>query len=216
MGEREQISAADFLPEAERLTLRKLRDAASRCKGCELYKSGTQTVFGEGPRDAKLMLVGEQPGDQEDRKGRPFVGAAGELLRRTLGEAGVDPARVYITNVVKHFRYDWEGGRRHSLKPLQTHIHACLPWLEQEVALVKPVALVCLGAVAAQTLIDKKFKITQQRGEVFETQWSSWTMATIHPAALLRIPDDDERAAAIERLRGDLKKAAQHIAERGR
>lgn len=209
----DKTSAADFLPEADRMTLRKLCDAASHCQGCDLYKAGTQTVFGEGPRDAKLMLVGEQPGDQEDRRGRPFIGPAGELLRRTLQEVGVDPEHVYITNVVKHFRFNWENSHRHSLKPLQGHIHACLPWLEQEVALVKPRALVCLGAVAAQALIDKKFKITAQRGKVYETPWCARTMGTVHPAALLRIPDGDERARAIERLRDDLKKATQLVTE---
>lgn len=201
-------SAAAFIPEYQTLTLPVLREAAADCQGCDLYKGNTQTVFGEGPADATIMLVGEQPGDNEDRTGRPFVGRAGELLDDVLQRVGLHRREIYITNVVKHFRYRRENGRRSSVKPTVRQIRACRPWLEKELELIRPHTLVCLGAVAAQALIDKDFRITQQRGEVHETPRVGWAIATLHPAALLRIPDAMQRHEAIEQFVQDMSQAA--------
>ncbi|MEX0654721.1 MAG: UdgX family uracil-DNA binding protein [Phycisphaeraceae bacterium] len=201
-------SAAAYIPKQQTLTLPVLRDAAEGCEGCDLYRDATQTVFGEGPANAAVMIVGEQPGDNEDRQGRPFIGRAGELLDNVLERAGLHRREVYITNVVKHFRFERKNGRRSSLKPTMGQIRACLPWLEKEVELVRPKVLVCLGAVAAQAIISPDFRITQQRGEVFKTTWAPWTMATLHPAALLRIPDELQRHEAVERFVQDMTQVA--------
>ena len=207
MAAKPKISAADFLP--VKLELPSLRDAAAACEGCELYGPATQTVFGEGPADAEAMFVGEQPGDTEDRAGRPFVGPAGQLLDELLHEAGVDRSRVYVTNAVKHFRFEKRGGRRIHARPLARHVNACRPWLTTEILLAKPKILVCLGATAAQSLYGKDFKVTQRRGEVFPTEWAAWSMATIHPSALLRIPEDADRERARADFIADMRQVAK-------
>src|ERR671929_841953 len=160
-------SAADFIP--PRPTLPKLREAAAECRGCDLWAVGTQTVFGEGPRNAAVMIVGEQPGDQEDRAGVPFVGPAGRLLDAALEQAGIDRRLVYVTNVVKHFKWEPRGKRRIHAKPNSAEIAACRPWLETELALIKPRVLVCLGATAAQALLGRAFKVSRQRGAFVES-----------------------------------------------
>ena len=207
MASKPKVSAADFLP--VKLELPSLRDAAAACEGCELYEHATQTVFGEGPADAEAVFVGEQPGDTEDRAGRPFVGPAGQLLDELMVEAGVDRSRVYVTNAVKHFRFEPRGGRRIHAKPLARHVTACRPWLTTEILLTKPKILVCLGATAAQSLFGKKFRVTQRRGEVFSTEWAEWSMATIHPSALLRIPEDAAREQARADFIADMRQVAK-------
>jgi uracil-DNA glycosylase len=181
----------DLLP-AKR-SLPALREAAESCRGCDLYKSGTQTVFGEGTRTAEVMLVGEQPGDREDREGKPFVGPAGKLLDRALDEAGIDRHHTYITNVVKHFKWVPRGKRRIHKKPSMSEISACRPWLDAELDVVKPKALVCLGATAAQALLGRDFRLTQHRGELLESELAPLVAATIHPSAILRAGDEDRR-----------------------
>jgi uracil-DNA glycosylase len=195
-------SAADFLPKER--TLPALRQAATRCRGCRLWERATQVVFGAGPSDARVMLVGEQPGQEEDLAGRPFVGPAGRVLDRALEEAGFDRGEVYVTNVVKHFKWVAKGKRRIHAKPAPAEIAACLPWLEAELDVVKPEALVCLGATAAQALLGPKFRVTRQRGEWISARWAPHVTATIHPSAILRAPDDDARRAETERFVADL------------
>ena len=198
-------SAADFLP--PRLTLPALREAAQGCRGCQLYKNATQAVFGEGRRNAEVMLVGEQPGDQEDKAGRPFVGPAGKLLDRALEEAGIDRSSAYVTNAVKHFKWEARGKRRIHAKPSWSEVAACRPWLEAELAVVKPKVLVLLGAVAAQGLLGKQFRVTKQRGELINSPLAPYVTATIHPSAILRgEPADRERELA--GLVADLRKVA--------
>jgi uracil-DNA glycosylase family protein len=185
--------------------LEQLRDIAQSCTGCELYKSGTQTVFGEGAPEATVMLVGEQPGDQEDKQGHPFVGPAGRLLDTALDEAGIDRTDVYITNVVKHFKWMARGKRRIHKKPNLSEIRACRPWLESEIDVVRPLAIVCLGATAAQALLGPQFRVTKQRGEFVESPLAPFVMATIHPSAILRADEADrdaERAAFVADLSG--------------
>ena len=174
--------------------LEALRGAAAGCQACDLYKTGTQTVFGEGAHEAEVMLVGEQPGDREDVEGRPFVGPAGKLLDEALEEAGIDRARAYVTNVVKHFKWVARGKRRIHKKPGMTGIKACRPWLEAEIEVVKPKALVCLGATAAQGLLGKDFRVTQRRGELVDSPLAPLVMATVHPSSILRAPDEETRA----------------------
>jgi uracil-DNA glycosylase len=195
----------------EQLTLHRVAEAAARCKACDLYRRGTQTVFGEGPRHATLMLVGEQPGDAEDLAGHPFVGPAGKLLDRALEQAGIDRASVYVTNVVKHFKWEPRGKRRIHAKPNAAEISACRPWLETELALVKPHALVCLGATAAQALLGKAFKVSKQRGEFVESSLAPMVMATVHPSSILRAQDDEARRTEMERFVADLKKLARAL-----
>jgi uracil-DNA glycosylase len=177
-------TAAEYLPAKH--DLRSLREAARHCKGCPLYANATQTVFGSGPARAGLMMVGEQPGDIEDRQGEPFVGPAGRLLNQLLEEAGIERERVYMTNAVKHFKWTPRGKRRLHGKPNSREIFACRPWLEAELEAVKPDLLVLLGSTAAQSLLGPKFRITKERGKPIETDWAPWTMATYHPSALLR------------------------------
>ena len=196
----------DLLPEP--LTLDSARDMAAGCKACDLYKRGTQTVFGEGPKRARVMLVGEQPGDAEDIAGHPFVGPAGKLLDRALQEAGIDRRIVYVTNVVKHFKWEPRGKRRIHAKPNAGEISACRPWLETEIALVKPRVLVCLGATAAQALLGKSFKVSKQRGEFVESSLAPLVTATVHPSSILRAPDDEARHEEMQRFVTDLKKVA--------
>jgi len=198
-------SAADFLP--PRTTLPALREAVQGCRGCQLYKNASQAVFGEGTRSAAVMLVGEQPGDQEDHAGRPFVGPAGKLLDRALEEAGIDRRATYVTNAVKHFKWEARGKRRIHAKPSWSEVAACRPWLEAELAVVKPTVLVLLGAVAAQGLLGKQFRVTKQRGELVTSPLAPYVTATIHPSAILRgEPADRERELA--RLVDDLRKVA--------
>jgi uracil-DNA glycosylase family protein len=183
-----------------------LRDAAAGCQACDLYRDATQTVFGEGPATATLMLVGEQPGDREDREGHPFVGPAGRLLDRALDEAGIDRTQVYVTNTVKHFKFTPRGKRRIHSTPQADEITACRPWLDAEVAVVQPSVVVALGATAAKALIDAKFKVTKQRGEVIERDGLRLT-ATVHPSSILRGPDE-ARTQAYEAFVEDLRKVA--------
>lgn len=196
----------DLLP--ERPTLKSVREVAAGCKACDLYKRGTQTVFGEGPRRAEVMLVGEQPGDAEDIAGHPFVGPAGKLLDKALEEAGIDRSLVYVTNVVKHFKWEPRGKRRIHAKPNAGEIGACRPWLETEIALVKPRVLVCLGATAAQALLGKSFKVSQQRGAFVESTLAPLVTATVHPSSILRAPSDEARHEEMRRFVADLNKVA--------
>ena len=203
-------SAADFLPRER--TVAALRQAAARCRGCHLWKHATQTVFGAGPCPAPVMLVGEQPGNDEDLAGAPFVGPAGRVLESALEAVGIHRDEVYITNVVKHFKWESKGKRRIHAKPSPLEIGACLPWLEAELDLVKPSALVCLGATAAQALLGPKFRVTRQRGEWLSARWARHVMATVHPSAILRAPDDDTRRAEMKRLVADLSRLRDVLA----
>jgi len=203
-------SAAELIP--DRPTLPKVRDAAAECRACDLWKSGTQTVFGDGTSSSTIMFVGEQPGDQEDVAGKPFVGPAGKLLDRALEEAGIDRRQVYVTNVVKHFKWVPRGKRRIHQKPNAGEINACRPWLETEIALVKPRAIVCLGATAAQALLGKQFRVSRQRGEIIETSpLAPIVVATVHPSSILRAPDDETRRLERERFTDDLRNLAARM-----
>ena len=182
-------SAAEYLPAARNLTA--LREAASGCRACPLWRTGTQTVFGEGARASDVMLVGEQQGDKEDLGGRPFVGPAGRLLDEALEEAGIDRSRAYVTNAVKHFKWQAKGKRRIHAKPAWAEIAACRPWLEAELETVKPEVLVCLGATAAQALLGRQFRVTRERGRPVESDLAPKVVATIHPSAVLRADDRD-------------------------
>jgi DNA polymerase len=194
-----------------RPTLPALRQAAAGCRACELWRRGTQTVFGDGAARADVMLVGEQPGDQEDLQGRPFVGPAGKLLDRALEAAGIDRTRVYVTNVVKHFKWEPRGKRRIHAKPNAAEIAACRPWLDSEIAAVEPKVIVCLGATAAQALLGKSFKVTRRRGEFVPTDLGAEALATVHPSSILRAPDDAARHAETERFVEDLRKVAERL-----
>ena len=202
-------SAAELIP--ERPSLASVRDAAKACQACDLWTRGTQTVFGEGARQAELMLVGEQPGDAEDLAGRPFVGPAGKLLDRALEEAGIDRSTVYVTNVVKHFKWEPRGKRRIHKKPNTTEMSACRPWLDIEIQLVKPRAIVCLGATAAQALLGRQFKVTAHRGEFIESPLAPLVLATVHPSSLLRAPDEETRRLETKRFIDDLRKVARAL-----
>src|SRR5205809_878631 len=197
-------TAAPLVPQHP--TLRTLREAAANCKACDLWKTGTQTVFGEGSTHAAVMFIGEQPGDREDLAGRPFVGPAGKVLDQALAKVGIDRAAVYVTNVVKHFRWvpDERGKRRIHKKPRYSEINACRPWLDAELAVVKPRILVCLGATAAQALLGKEFRVTRERGKPVDSDLAEHVLATIHPSAILRADDenrDTEYAAFVDDLR---------------
>jgi DNA polymerase len=197
-------SAAAFVP--AKLDLPVLRAAAARCKGCDLYRHASQVVFGQGPQTTSVMFVGEQPGDKEDRAGEPFVGPAGQMLDRGLQEAGIDRSEVYVTNAVKHFKFEPRGTRRIHSKPNAREILACRPWLEAEIASVRPKLIVCLGATAAQSLMGPQFRITRDRGKIFtDTQWAPALIATTHPSAILRVPDADAREEACRHFVSDLK-----------
>ena len=204
-----QSAANELIP--ERPTLEKLREAAAGCRACELYRDTTQTVFGEGRAGARVMLIGEQPGDQEDVQGHPFVGPAGRVLDQALSEAGIDRADAYVTNVVKHFRFQERGRRRIHQKPGREHIVACRPWLDAEVEQVKPEALVCLGATAAQALFGSQFRVTRQRGEPVESDLARLATATVHPSSILRAEDDESREAAMAAFTDDLRAVARAI-----
>lgn len=199
-------SAADFLP--ARRTLRSLREAAAHCRGCDLYKDATQTVFGEGRAHAPLIFVGEQPGDHEDKEGHPFVGPAGKLLRRAMLDAQIDEELVYITNAVKHFKFVQRGKRRIHAKPKTIEVRACTPWLVEEIAAVRPVLVVALGATAAQALHGPAFRLTQHRGEVLASPLAPHVVATVHPSSILRAADDGSRAAELAAFVADLERVA--------
>jgi DNA polymerase len=203
------VPVPELLP--DRPTPANVREAAKGCRACDLWRLGTQTVFGEGAVHAKLMLVGEQPGDQEDVAGRPFVGPAGKLLDRALAEAGIDRATVYVTNVVKHFKWEPRGKRRIHKKPNAAEVSACRPWLETEIELIRPRAIVCLGATAAQALLGKLFKVSTGRGTFVPSSLAPLVMATVHPSSLLRAPDDETRRAEMKRFVGDLRKVARAL-----
>ena len=189
--------------------LETLREAASRCTACPLYRDATQTVFGEGPEHAPMMLVGEAPGDVEDKSGHPFVGPAGRLLDRCLVEAGIERGQIYLSNTVKHFKWVPRGPRRIHSKPNSAEIAACFPWLEAELAAVRPKILVALGATAAQALFGKDFRVTRDRGRPVPSRWASCALATVHPSSLLRAPDEETRNREIARFIEDLKTAAE-------
>ena len=199
-------TAADLIP--PRPSLSALREVAADCKACPLWRTGTQTVFGEGMKKADLMLVGEQPGDREDLAGRPFVGPAGRLLDKALAEAGIDRGNAYVTNVVKHFKWEARGKRRIHKKPNLDEITACRPWLDAEIKVVKPRALVCLGATAAQALLGKQFRVTKERGRFVESDLAEYVTATVHPSSILRARDAD-REKEIAALVADLTNVAR-------
>jgi len=205
-------SADDLIP--EQLTLPSLKAAAAECKACDLWKKGTQTVFGEGRRRAKVLFVGEQPGNEEDLTGKPFVGPAGRLFDEALAEAGIDRKQTYITNVVKHFKWEPRGKRRIHKKPNAVEINACRPWLEAEIALVKPQVIVALGATAAQALLGPKFRVTKQRGKFLESTLAPYIMATVHPSSILRAPDDETRRLEYRHFVDDLKKLARVMSDK--
>ncbi len=194
-----------------RPTLESVRSAAAECQACDLYERATQTVFGEGPPRAQIMMVGEQPGDAEDIAGHPFVGPAGRVLDKALEEAGIDRGVVYVTNVVKHFKWVPRGKRRIHAKPDAAEIAACRPWLETEIALVKPRILVCLGATAAQALLGRGFKVSRQRGEFVPSSLAPRVTATVHPSSILRAPDEEARRAEMARFVEDLKRIAAEL-----
>jgi uracil-DNA glycosylase len=199
-------TAAVLVP--ERPTLSTLREAAAGCKACDLWKTGTQTVFGEGARKAEVMFVGEQPGNDEDLEGRPFVGPAGKLMDRAMEEAGIDRSLAYVTNVVKHFKWEPRGKRRIHQKPNWGEIAACRPWLDAELGVVKPRVIVCLGATAAQALLGRQFRVTKQRGVPVESDLAPTVIATVHPSSILRADTEEDRRAAYDEFVTDLRKVA--------
>ncbi len=204
--EAEGGGAARFVPPGAGLD--ELRAAAARCTGCDLYRQATQAVFGRGPADARIVLVGEQPGDQEDLKGAPFVGPAGDVLDRALAEVGLDRQRVYVTNAVKHFKFELRGKRRIHQTPRPAEIAACRPWLEAELDVITPTVLTCLGATAARAILGPDFRLMQQHGRFFPTRWTAKTIATLHPSAVLRGRDEAEQARLYALLRDDLRLVA--------
>jgi len=210
--DKSESSAEHFFP--KRKSLKAFRDAAEDCKACDLWERGTQTVFGEGGRRAEVVFVGEQPGNEEDLTGHPFVGPAGRLLDEALQEAGIDRAQTYVTNVVKHFKWEPRGKRRIHKKPNAHEINACRPWLEAEISLVKPKVIVCLGATAAQALLGSQFKVTRQRGQFIESTLAPYIMATVHPSSILRAPDDETRHDEKRKFIDDLKKVAHVLSKR--
>ena len=204
-------SAEEFFP--ARKSLKAFRDAAADCQACDLWERGTQTVFGEGARHAEVVFIGEQPGNEEDLTGHPFVGPAGRLLDEALQEAGIDRKQTYVTNVVKHFKWEPRGKRRIHKKPNAREINACRPWLEAEISLVKPQVIVCLGATAAQTLLGPQFKVSKQRGQFIESTLAPYIMATVHPSSILRAPDDETRHGEKLHFIDDLKRVARVLSK---
>ena len=204
-------TAEELIPESA--TLAAVVEASKGCRACRLWERGTQTVFGEGQQGAELLMVGEQPGDKEDLEGRPFVGPAGKLLDRALEEAGIDRDKVYITNVVKHFKWTPKGKKRIHKKPAADEIAACRPWLRAEVQLVKPKVVVCLGATAAQALIGRTFRVTQSRGQFLPSELAPVITATVHPSSILRAPDEESRDMEMRLFTEDLRKVAQKLKE---
>jgi uracil-DNA glycosylase len=206
-----ETSAEEFFP--ERKSIKAFREAAADCKACDLWERGTQTVFGEGARRAEIVFVGEQPGNEEDLSGHPFVGPAGKLLDSALIEAGIDRKKVYVTNAVKHFKWEPRGKRRIHKKPNAGEIKACRPWLEAEISLVKPKVVICLGATAAQALLGPQFKVTKQRGQFIESTLAPYIMATVHPSSILRAPDDETRHDEKRKFVDDLKRVARVLSK---
>jgi len=206
----EPDDATPFLP--ERRSLEALRNASNGCRGCHLWRGATQTVFGEGLKRSRLMLVGEQPGDQEDRQGKPFVGPAGKELDRGLDAAGIARSEAYVTNVVKHFKFEERGRRRIHQTPKRFEIDACRPWLDEELRVVEPEALVLLGATAAKALLGSSFRLTQHRGELLDSDLARIVTATIHPSAILRAADEDARVAQRDSFAEDLRVVARALA----
>jgi len=204
-------SAEDLIPDNP--TLFSLREAAADCKACDLWENATQTVFGEGARRAKVLFIGEQPGNEEDLQGKPFVGPAGRLFDQALEEAGIDRRQTYVTNVVKHFKWEARGRRRIHKKPNTTEIQACKPWLEAEIAAVKPRIIVCLGATAAQTLLGNQFRVTRQRGQPVPSPLAPIVMATVHPSSILRAPDEQARRSEMQQFVDDLTLVAEALRE---
>ena len=204
--------ATPFLPDPDSRSLPALRDAAAGCRGCHLYAPATQTVFGDGRENARVMMVGEQPGDREDREGRPFVGPAGRELDRALERAGIDRRDVYITNVVKHFKFEERGRRRIHATPKKFEIDACKPWLEEELRVVAPEALVLLGATAAKALLGSSFRLMAERGHPLDSELAPVVVATIHPSSILRGRDGEARQAQRDMLVEDLRVAAEALA----
>ena len=209
MAKNQELSAAEWIPPTHNLA--ELRAAAPACRGCELFSRATQVVFGAGPQDAKVVMVGEQPGDEEDRKGLPFVGPAGKLLSRAMQDAGLDREKIYVTNAVKHFKWIERGKRRIHAKPSGVEISACRPWLESELAAIEPELIVCLGATAAQSLMGRDFRITAERGVFFPHRWAKELVATVHPSAILRMPERYEEEYAL--FVRDLKLIAERVRE---
>ena len=209
IGASSQSRAWDLIP--ERPTLRSLREAAAGCRACTLWRNATQTVFGEGMKEAEVVLVGEQPGDREDLSGQPFIGPAGKLLDRALEEAGIDRRKVYMTNVVKHFKFVQRGKRRIHKKPAAEEIAACRPWLDSEIGVIGPRVIVCLGATAAQALLGRTFRLTHHRGEFVESPLAPLVTATVHPSSILRAPDDRSRHEEMGRFVEDLKIVARRL-----
>ena len=186
-----------------------LREAVQRCKGCDLYRHAKQAVPGEGPKSSHLMLVGEQPGDEEDLQGHPFVGPAGKLLDRALVEAGMDRGDVYVTNAVKHFKFEERGKRRLHKRPSVPEVRACCPWLEAEVSLIHPQVIVCLGATAARSILGPEYRLTQERGKFVQHPWAQYVTATVHPSSILRAPDEEQRHLQYREFVADLKRVRQ-------
>ena len=207
-----QTTAAPLIPPSP--TLKTLREAAVQCRACDLWKLSTQTVSGEGSNHSRVMMVGEQPGDKEDLAGRPFVGPAGAVLDRALDEAGIDRHDVYVTNIVKHFKWEPRGKRRIHKKPNAKEITACRPWLDAEIRVVQPEVIILLGATAAQGVLGRDFRVTQHRGEWVESPIAPYVMATVHPSSILRAPDDESRHEEMSKFIGDLKKVAALIHSR--
>ena len=207
-------TAAPLVP--DRPTLPKLREAAAGCKACPLWQTGTQTVFGEGAVASEVMFVGEQPGDQEDLEGRPFVGPAGRVLDEGMVEAGIDRTKAYVTNAVKHFKWEPRGKRRIHQKPNAAETAACRPWLEAELAVVKPAVLVALGATAAQSLLGRQFRVTKQRGIPIESELAPYVLASVHPSSILRAPDEEARRQAYADFVADLREVAKLLPESAR
>ena len=205
------VSAAEFVP--ERPTLPKLRKAAAGCRGCALWEPASQTVFGEGPADAELMLVGEVPGDREDKEGHPFVGPAGRELDKAFAAVGIARDDVYLTNVVKHFKFEERGKRRIHQTPKKGEIDACMPWLDTEIKLVKPRALVTLGATAAKALLGSSFRLTQHRGELLDSELAEIVAATIHPSLIVRNRDNEARRAEREAFAADLRAVVEALSD---
>ena len=207
-------SAAEYLP--ARLTLSAMRTAVQDCRGCDLYLHATQAVFGEGPASAEIVFIGEQPGDEEDRRGNPFVGPAGKMFDRSLEEAGIDRTTVYVTNAVKHFKFEERGKRRLHQKPRISEIRACQPWLEAELAAIKPKLLVCLGASAAESVFGNEYRVTKERGIFVAHPRAEFATSTIHPSAILRAPDEEQRQLQYQRFVDDLVKVKNQLAESAR
>lgn len=209
VGSGEIESAADFLPLQRDLD--HLRQAAAGCRGCSLYRNATQTVFGAGPPNARMLLIGEQPGDQEDLAGQPFVGPAGRLLDQALVDAGFDRSELYVTNAVKHFKWEARGGRRLHVKPAQYEINACRPWLAAEVAAIGPEILVCLGVTAASAVFQRQIRLKDVRGTFSVSPFAVDAFVTTHPSALLRLPNEFDREREYRRLVGELRLVRQHL-----